>query len=240
MATLNGNISRKPYTLSVTPVDYSLTAGTDIPPPAESPRSYTPEPPTPGGGPLTSHPATPPATETESTGYNEKPTSEPNRGRTDSFRTDTSPASAAHLSSSPQTQRRPSRVRKLLSLTNLRGSFSSSRTSLSLPRGSNETPHTNGVKRPSSPSTTSIPASSIAPRPQLREKKSGNWFKRKSSLFLLSDGLDPVDESYPPDTRESKRLKESSPAPLLPEIGSLSGGRMSGGDFGWDGQVFKR
>ena len=238
MAALNGNSNRKSYFLSVTPVDYSLTAGTDIPPP-ESPQ-HTPEPPTPGGGPLTSHPATPPASENENTDkFISEP--EPNRGRTDSFRTPTSPASAAQLSSSPQTQRRPSRVRKLLSLTNLRSSFSSSRTSLSVPRSSHDTPQTNGTKRPSSPSTTSIPASSITPRPQLRERKSGNWIKRKSSLFLLNDGgLDTVQENHRPDTRESKRLKESSPAPLLPEIGLLGGGRISGGDLGWDEQAFKR
>ena len=78
------------------------------------------------------------------------------------------------------------------------------------------------------------------PRPKLREKKSGSWFKRKSSLFLLNDELDAVDENQRPDTRESKRLKESSPAPLLPEIGSLGGGRISGGDLGWDEQAFKR
>ena len=78
------------------------------------------------------------------------------------------------------------------------------------------------------------------PKQQLREKKSGNWFKRKSSLFLLNDDLDTVDESHRPDTRESKRLKESTPPPLLPEIGSLRGGRISGGDLGWDEQAFRR
>ena len=75
----------------------------------------------------------------------------------------------------------------------------------------------------------------------MREKKSGNWFKRKSSLFLLNGNgeLDTVGEEGRPETRESKRLKES-PAPFLPEIGQLKGGRISGGDLGWDEQAFKR
>ena len=240
MATLNGNNNRKSYFLSVTPVDYSLTEGTNIPAPAESPLHSPPEPPTPGGGPLNSHPATPPDTASENT---DKAATEVNRGRTDSFRTPTSPASAAQYSSSPQTQRRPSRVRKLLSLTNLRPSFSSSRTSLSQP-GTADGPHTvNGTKRPSSPSTASTPASSVRPRPQLREKKSGNWFKRKSGMFMMNEELDTVNEDRKPDrpdTRESKRLKDSSPAPLLPEIGSLKGGKISGGDLGWDERAFKR
>jgi hypothetical protein len=31
-----------------------------------------------------------------------------------------------------------------------------------------------------------------------------------------------------------------SPAPLLPEIGGLGNGNMSGGDLGWDETIFKR
>ena len=76
-------------------------------------------------------------------------------------------------------------------------------------------------------------------------------------MFLMNEELQAVDEDYSrpdrrfepgpdtnlddrPDTRESKRLKENtSPAPLLPEIGSLRGGRFSGGDLGWDEQAFK-
>ena len=47
-------------------------------------------------------------------------------------------------------------------------------------------------------------------------------------------------EEQRPDTRESKRLKESSPAPLLPEVGSLRGGGLNDGDLGWDATAFKR
>ena len=171
------------------------------------------------------------------------------RERTDSFRTPTSPASAAQMSPTAQ---KPKGVRRLLSLTNLRSSFSSSRTSLSLPRQSNDTNpyHTvQSAKRPASPGaassfapstfTTTTSTTATGTRPPLREKKSGNWFKRKSSLFLLNGNgeLYTVGEEGRPDTRESKRLKEN-PAPLLPEIGQLKGGRISGGDLGWDERAF--
>ena len=86
-------------------------------------------------------------------------------------------------------------------------------------------------------------------RPPLRQQKSSNWFKRKSSLFLLNANangggeLDTVEEGRP----ESKRLKESdggrevNGAPLLPDLGALRGGRViTGGDLGWDEGAFKR
>jgi hypothetical protein len=170
--------------------------------------------------------------------------------QTNRFQTPTSPASAAQHSSSPQDPRRAGGVRKLFSLTNLRSSFSSSRTSLSIPRQSHDTHHQpqyqNGVKRPSSPSMASTTAasttapSSLASKPQLRQKKSGNWFKRKSGMFGLDTELEAVDENQRPDTRESKRLKDTTPAPMLPEIGSLGGGTSIGGDLGWDERAFKR
>jgi hypothetical protein len=242
MSTLD---NRKSYFLSVTPVNYSLTEGTNIPPPTE-----TLQPPTPGGGPLSSHPATPPESEKESIAEDTMSPTDTNNDRTYSFRTPTSPASAAQLSSSPNAQR-PKGVRKLLSLTNLRASFSSSRTSLSQPRASNDThpsyaTNTNtSYKRPASPGATSSLAPSTVVsvtggRPPLRQQKSGNWFKRKSSLFLLNGDLDTVEEAGRPDTRESKRLKEMSPAPLLPDIGALRGGSITGGDLGWDEKAFKR
>ena len=55
-----------------------------------------------------------------------------------------------------------------------------------------------------------------------------------------STELDAVAEDSRPDMRESKRLKEFSPAPLLPEIGRLKGGNLGGGDLGWDEGWFKR
>ncbi|KAK3116300.1 hypothetical protein LTR53_003490 [Teratosphaeriaceae sp. CCFEE 6253] len=262
------------FTLSVKPVNFSLTAGTNIPAPLDSPPTSPAgslaRPPTPGGGPLTSHPATP----VDVPGAF-PPTLEPERGdavfkkpsatsttaavRKDSFRTPLSPASAAmsNQASPPEPpQRRPSNVRKLLSLSSLRSSFNSSRTSLLLPRSSSDqhSQHSqqihsqyNSLKRPSSPSIASTYASYQASvtteRPQLRSKKSGSWFRRKSGMFLRdaaddTGSLDAVDENQRPDTRDSKRLKESEPAPMLPEVGTLRGGRLGGGQIGWDENVF--
>ncbi|KAK3724216.1 hypothetical protein LTR37_001341 [Vermiconidia calcicola] len=147
MARLNA--SRKSYFLSVTPVDSSLTDGTNIPPPQqpqpiETSRPYTPvQPPTPRAGPLTSHPTNTPRNEQQQypqysmgepardrtdslpdadrsdndanreradsyTDRKQPDSSYDNKERADSFRTPTSPASAAqHSSSSPQAQRQP-------------------------------------------------------------------------------------------------------------------------------------
>ncbi|TKA65262.1 hypothetical protein B0A55_10438 [Friedmanniomyces simplex] len=290
------------FTLSLRPVDYSLTAGTNIPAPLDSP-PHSPagslaRPPTPGGGPLTSHPTTPedihipgafpPTPEPERDSHAKMSTSfssAATKGRQDSFRTPMSPVSAATTNQTTTTsspdppQRRPSGMRKLLSLSSLRSSFNSSRTSLQIPQPSNENqpyPHytTTTRKRPSSPSVASTTASYYQPslhsqsqsqphthpqRPDLRPKKSSSWFRRKSGMFLPTNTttngaaaggegmmvLDAVDENQRPDTRESKRLKESEamPAPaslLLPEVGTLRGGRLGGGEIGWDESVFGR
>ncbi|KAK1046359.1 hypothetical protein LTR33_015087, partial [Friedmanniomyces endolithicus] len=275
------------FLLSVRPVDYSLTAGTNIPRPLDSP-PHSPagsfaRPPTSGGGPLTSHPTTPedlhipgafpptPEPERESNAKTSTSTAT-TKGRQDSFRTPMSPLPPATTNQtipSPDLPKRsPSGMRKLLSLTSLRSSFSSSRTSLHIPQSSNEPqyqppyPLYNARKRPSSPSIASTTASYYQPsiqsrapqqqqRPALRSKKSGSWLRRKSGMFLPSSNaaadddagmLDAVDENQRPDTRDSKRLKESEsesePAPLLPEVGTLRGGRLGGGEIGWDESLF--
>ncbi|KAK1061455.1 hypothetical protein LTR74_011082 [Friedmanniomyces endolithicus] len=273
------------FLLSVRPVDYSLTAGTNIPRPLDSP-PHSPagsfaRPPTSGGGPLTSHPTTPedlyipgafpPTPEPElETNAKTSTSTATTKGRQDSFRTPLSPIPTANtnltIPSPDLPKRRPSGMRKLLSLTSLRSSFSSSRTSLQIPQSSNEPqyqppyPQYNARKRPVSPSIASATASYYQPsiqsrapqqqqRPALRSKKSGSWLRRKSGMFLPSssnaavedDGmLDAVDENQRPDTRDSKRLKESEsePAPLLPEVGTLRGGRLGGGEIGWDESLF--
>ncbi|KAK0281826.1 hypothetical protein LTR35_002989 [Friedmanniomyces endolithicus] len=273
------------FMLSVRPVDYSLTAGTNIPRPLDSPPrspagSFA-RPPTSGGGPLTSHPTTPddlyvpgafpptPEPEWESNAKTSTSTAT-TKGRQDSFRTPLSPIPTANtyqtVPSPDLPKRRPSGMRKLLSLTSLRSSFSSSRTSLHIPQSSNDPqyqppyPQYNARKRPSSPSIASTTACYYQPsvqshapeqRPELRTMKSGSWLRRKSGMFLPSssnaavadDGmLDAVDENQRPDTGDSKRLKESEsePAPLLPEVGTLRGGRLGGGEIGWDESLFGR
>lgn len=63
-------------------------------------------------------------------------------------------------------------------------------------------------------------------------------------MFMLNEDhpetLAAVDENQRPDTRDSKRSRLHSPAPLLPEVSSLAGGSLTGGEVGWDEQLFKR
>lgn len=238
--------ARKSF-LTLTPVNLSLTEGTNIPAPLESPpRSPTtdaPSPPAPGGGPLSSHPgsrnnlngASPPTPEPD-TEHMTKLSKE----RAESLRSSPmSPVSTGGHQRSPRQQG----VRKLFSLNNLRNSFSSSRTSLSVSRPSTENRPQNGVKRSWSPSASPSTARSGIQQTTVQhdQKKPDNWFKRKSSLFVLGNDhvLASVDEDQRPSTRESKRQRDFSPAPLLPELESLSGGRLNNGDVGWDEHMFK-
>ena len=272
MAAYSTRPARKSF-LTLSPVDFSLTAGTSIPAPPDSPpRSPAiARPPTPGRGPLSSHPTTPedlevavglpgafpPTPEPEKEIIAKMSTSTAastkQRERQDSFQTPGSPASAMQppktASYSPPAQRRPSGVRRLLSLNSLRSSFSSSRTSLAMPRESTESQpqQVNNLKRPSSPSMSFSTTASTTHQPQqtLHKKKSGSgWFRRKSGMFMLNEDhpetLAAVDENQRPDTRDSKRSRLHSPAPLLPEVSSLACGSLTGGEVGWDEQLFKR
>lgn len=200
-------------------------------------------PPTAGGGPLSSHPTTPvdlpgawistpdllsheraPSTSPPSY-FDPTPSASPvvpNLAylKQDSFRRPLSPASNMMQSQTPpplQTQRRDSKgVRKLLSLSSLRNSFSSSRTSLlmsssqSIERPSSRSTDSSkeqqtqqGVKRSASPAAAAAISASPtddhpSTQPPLRKRKSQGWFRRKSSLFMFGeDGtmLDSVTEA---------------------------------------------
>lgn len=144
----------KPLTLA--PINFSLTEGTSIPAPLDSPPN-TPRPPTPGKGPLSSHPTpkspdggSPEGNAAEESGSPEPPAT---RGRT------SDDASGGLSPTSPG--RRPSSVRQFLGIRQL-----SSRDSLYQD------------ERPGSPAT-------ISSQPSLTRKKSSSWFgsKRKSSYF---------------------------------------------------------
>ncbi|KAF2165666.1 hypothetical protein M409DRAFT_23956 [Zasmidium cellare ATCC 36951] len=265
--------------LHVRPVDYSLTSGTDIPPPPDSPAEdittahnlRISRSPTPGGGPLSSHPtnsmpdAFPPTPEPEkdtaSRPADTTMSSESNRDAADSFQTPTSPSSAQNthdgLHDSPHA-RRPSGVRRLFSLSSLRQSFSSSRTSLSVNRPgssyavSSYGTYTNNDSTPRSavaPSMISTTAStaqapslhSSKPSATLRKKRSSNWFKRKSGFFTMNeDGVLDVVSEDDGGRSGAKRFKESSHRlPMLPEISTLGGGELNEGSLGWDERAFR-
>lgn len=58
-------------------------------------------------------------------------------------------------------------------------------------------------------------------------------------MMNYDDTLDSVQEDS--DARDAKRIREvRSPPPLLPEVATLSGGRLTGGDMGWDESAFGR
>lgn len=265
--------------LTLTPVEFSLTDGTIIPAPPDTPPkspAHIPlaRPPTAGGGPLSSHPTSAEDIRSATLPQTPDPENEPltkaststssnndmsnDMDRTDSFRTPDSPASAKQK---PSQQKQGQTVRKLFSLNNLRNSFSSSRTSVN--HQNQNTSSTETSPQPPQAESFKRPASGHTTTPQMRPRaKSGSWFKRKSSIFMFNgnEDLDVVSEDRPATMAEStKRVKEDhnpvsvrnaqisapvqvvhSPAPLLPEIGSLGNGNMGGGDLGWDEGMFKR
>lgn len=269
--------------LTLTPVEFSLTDGTNIPaPPDTPPKSPAPSfiplarPPTAGGGPLSSHPTSAEDIRSATLPQTPDPENEPlakmstytssnnDMDRTDSFRTPDSPASAKQ-----KQQKQGQTVRKLFSLNNLRNSFSSSRTSIQHQKENQNTSSVETSPQPPQADSFERPASGHNITPQMRPRaKSGSWFKRKSSMFMFNGNgdLDVVSEDRPATMAEgAKRVKEDhntapvhhpvsvrntqisapvqvqhSPAPLLPEIGSLGNGNMSGGDLGWDEGMFKR
>ncbi|KXT05532.1 hypothetical protein AC578_3714 [Pseudocercospora eumusae] len=246
----------------------SLTKRTTIPAPPDSPPRSIRErrqsrPPTSRGGPLTSHPtdlslpkpimnipgAFPPSPTHSNHLKHSIDTNNTSSNRDDTPQSPTSPTSDANMQSSPS-QRRPPSVRRLFSLTSLRQSFSSSRTSFSLNQNQRpDTSHGSFVQRAESPSIASPTASTAQPpsflssnktRPgtsaSLRKKRSSNWFKRKSGFFNNTDDLDVLSEDGP----EHKRFKDAHSLPVLPEIGTLSGGELDGGNIGWDEHLFER
>lgn len=163
-----------------------------------------------------------------------------NRDRADSYlTTPASPASTYQMpmqASSPG-MRRPSGVRRIFSMTNLRQSFNSSRTSLSLRPGSSYQDMSQNEQSnfTTATPTTMDPPSMHSSRPNtLRKKRSSSWFKRKSGFFTVdSDGMLGVVSE---DSRQPKRFKET--LPVLPEISTLVG--EDAGSIGWDDQIFKR
>ncbi|KAF2632416.1 hypothetical protein BU25DRAFT_406948 [Macroventuria anomochaeta] len=210
----------KPLTLA--PINFSLTEGTSIPAPLDSPPD-TPRPPTPGKGPLSSHPTpkspifpqhrvgSPNGKASEDSAAPEPPVT---RGRT-------SDAASGGLSpTSPGSQnRRPSSVRQFLGLRTL-----PSKDSLQQD------------ERPGSPATIGSQA------PSLTRKKSSSWFgnKRKSSYFgSVPEGSEkaqaaplsrtatngamgtPAPVSRIPTAQTPPPKKKGPPPPALPQLNTF-------------------
>lgn len=253
-----------PYFLSYTPTRESLTVGTSIPAPSSSPPlSPFARPPTPGGGPLSSHPTTPidlahcwspPFEWSSSSNVHTPPKSSAESAVTSSTRTRNDSAQSTFRQpltpASANTQRRDSsKVKRLLSLSSFRNSFSSSRTSLLLstpPPSTDNTPEytTNkiytyqGTKRPSSPSIFDAESRSPVGRtPQLRKRKSGffGFSRRKSGLFMF-DSVDDaendrLDKGLEGNDNSPKTAATTTPAPMLPRVKGITNGALDGDDI---------
>ncbi|KAI9830434.1 MAG: hypothetical protein M1819_005686 [Sarea resinae] len=201
---------------SIKPVEFSLTAGTDIPPPPESPVEDTPP-----------APSTKKSVKVDTTAAFATPTSEmpgafpqtPGAEQATEPRSPTSPASST----------RPGSVRRFLSLKSLNTSYNASTDSLSnmvhLHHNQNAVP-----------SSASIASSSLRPPSVASKRRSMSWFRRKST------GRNPL--AYENVEEENRRPQEMSapvpkgpPPPKLPELKTL-GTSLDGGSLGGD-DLFK-
>ncbi|KZM27153.1 uncharacterized protein EKO05_0004655 [Ascochyta rabiei] len=210
----------KPLTLS--PINFSLTEGTSIPAPLDSPPE-TPRPPTPGQGPLSSHPTPkshifPQHRVGSSNGKSPEDSAAPEPPVTRDRSIEAADGGLSPTSPESQ-QRRPSSVRQFLGLRTL-----SSRDSLQQD------------ERPGSPAT-------ISSQPSLTRKKSSSWFgsKRKSSYFgsvpegrestatvplsrTATNGTMPMRTPAPVSkvpTAQTPPKKQEPPPPALPQLNSF-------------------
>ncbi|ORY02944.1 hypothetical protein BCR34DRAFT_573879 [Clohesyomyces aquaticus] len=183
-------VAGKYQPLTLTPINFSLTEGTSIPAPPDSPPD-TPRPPTPGKGPLSSHPTPKSGT------FPLSASSPPPKASTDSAadselqKTGTNDGASSTLSPASPTSKRPGSVRKFLGLRSL-----SSSDSLK-------------SDRPGSPAT-------IASQPSLQRKKSSGWFSKRKSTMVFGS-VPEGKENAAPQTN-GKPAKKGPPPPALPEL----------------------
>ena len=199
----------------------SLTSGTSIPPPASVPAAPLPPPKGPAAMPS---PVTPqrkpilrqksplsnepyfasPASSMPGTFPSTPPPASPSSGMPPAQFSTTVSASATSPSTTSKSPKRPSSVRNLLSFKALR-------------RSSNHTsPDTHGM-RPTSPSAESTLSSS---QPSLNKKRSGSFWRRKSSLGMTfgregenEDGLSSPGISSEPVLEEESSVISPMPGP---------------------------
>ncbi|KAG0650351.1 hypothetical protein D0Z07_2987 [Hyphodiscus hymeniophilus] len=208
---------------ALTPVSFSLTDGTDIPPPPDSPIEERAPAPTPTPTPVPAAQAASSAPTPTPINGNAAPNGNAafsgsgvydGRGRTTT--------TVDHPPLSPASTSRPSSIRRFLS----RKSLNTNYTNGNHDNGSNE--DILGGGRPDSPS------SFMSGRPELAKKKSGSWFsklggggKRTSVVYENPTPVQPVvrqekKEPPPPKLPELNQLK----AKIVDDDGGLGGGEM--------------
>jgi hypothetical protein len=186
----------KPLTL--TPINFSLTEGTSIPAPLETPPE-TPRPPTPGKGPLSSHPTPQSAVFPHRNGStNGKENGDAVAGEPLHQPRSSDAASGTLSPASPQ--RRPSSVRKFLGLRSLPSSDSLQ------------------SERPGSPATINSQA------PTLSRRKSSSWFGKKKTVGTVPEGGEvprPAPTARTVSQPAQPTKKKGPPPPALPELKSF-------------------
>ncbi|RDI88718.1 hypothetical protein Vi05172_g1153 [Venturia inaequalis] len=227
--------------LTIIPVDFSLTEGTNIPAPPDSP-PRTPRPPTSDGGPLTSHPTTPNGSSKMPGAFPPSPASGPVSDATPNRKLPMSPQHGypngngnGYLSpaTSPIVEKkRPSSVRRLLSLRSIRGEKDKHQKygTLNGNGSSNFSPST----RPGSPYTVMSNDSTFSGGSTQRKRNSA-WFgsssRRKSGFFtgkIEEDALEhqggavqpPVHNGPPPPTLPEFQQFKSLDGALNGELGA--------------------
>jgi hypothetical protein len=188
--------------LTLTPINFSLTEGTSIPAPPDSPPD-TPRPPTPGKGPLSSHP-TPKSAVFPHRENGESPPADDSAES--SFHKTTTNDNASTMSPASPSSRRPSSVRKFLGFR---------------PQSSHDSLRSEKL-RPGSPAT-------IASQPSLTRKKSNSWFGKRKSTFGIASvpegrentGLQSNGTAPKPAPLATPPKKKGPPPPALPELKSF-------------------
>ena len=208
--------------LTIEPIAFSLTDGTNIPPPPDSPPA---RPPTPSGGPLSSHPTTP-----QNEGLKEDASMGPPPAKKQAI----SPSQ-----SGTSDEKRPSSVRKLLSLRSLRDKNRDSHYgTLGSPNGklSTDSHSPSHFSRPGSPYTTMSNDTNGSNASRAR-KRGSVWFgsKRKSGFF---NGR--IDENFANGGAVQPPERRGPPPPTLPEFQEFTSlnGALNGGSLGAD-DLFK-
>lgn len=186
--------------LTLTPINFSLTEGTSIPAPLETPPD-TPRPPTPGKGPLSSHPT--PVTSVFPHHAGTPPPKDSSDSTTEGHlhKINTNDGNASTLSPTSPTGKRPGSVRKFLGLRKL-----SSSDSLQ-------------SDRPGSPAT-------IHGQPSLQRKKSTSWFGKRKSTYVIGPVPEGKENQTPPILNgghangkpAAPPAKKGPPPPALPEL----------------------
>lgn len=194
----NGKPSTGRFELpQLSPVNFSLTDGTNIPPPPDSPieeKVVAPEPAASSAAPLTNGQSAP---ATNANGAYE------GRGRTNA-------TAIEHQPTSPNSAKRPSSIRRFLSRKSLNANYAN---------GTNDNLSNEDVTMVDRPESAMSFAST---RPSIAKKKSGSWFRRFSSSTSPTNGNAAKSRtSIIYEDKQSTPRPMGPPPPKLPELSKL-------------------